>query len=104
MTLEEAMRNRHTVRRYTDRKLPQEILEQLQRRIQKNNQEYGLTMNLVTENTEAFGPALRLFLAFLHFKSILCLYDIRLVVTVTAVTVLVINLLIVLDSPLHINR
>ena len=32
MTLEEAMRNRHTVRRYTDRKLPQEILEQLQRR------------------------------------------------------------------------
>lgn len=61
MTLEEAMRNRHTVRRYTDRKLPQEILEQLQRRIQKNNQEYGLTMNLVTENTEAFGPALRLF-------------------------------------------
>ena len=63
MTLEEAMRNRHTVRRYTDRKLPQEILEQLQRRIQKNNQEYGLTMNLVTENTEAFGPALRLFLA-----------------------------------------
>ena len=35
MTLEEAMRNRHTVRRYTDRKLPQEILEQLQRRIQK---------------------------------------------------------------------
>lgn len=63
MTLEEAMRSRHTVRRYTDRKLPQEILEPLQGRIVKNNQEYGLTMNLVMENTEAFGPALRLFLA-----------------------------------------
>ena len=63
MTLDEAMRCRHTVRRYTDRKLPGEVLEALDGRIQKNNREYGLAMNLVTENTEAFGPLLRLFLA-----------------------------------------
>ena len=63
MTLDEAMRSRHTVRRYTDRKLPGEVLEALDGRIQKNNREYGLAMNLVTENTEAFGPLLRLFLA-----------------------------------------
>ena len=63
MTLEEAMRCRHTVRRYTDRKLPREILEALNGRIGKHNLESGLAMNLVTENTEAFGPLLRLFLA-----------------------------------------
>lgn len=63
MTLEEAMRARHTVRRYTDRKLPEDVLARLNERIQKNNQDYGLTMNLVTENTEAFGSALKLFLA-----------------------------------------
>lgn len=63
MTLEEAMRTRHTVRRYTDRKLPGDVLEQLRDRIRDNNGKYGLAMTLVTENTEAFGPALRLFLA-----------------------------------------
>lgn len=63
MTLEEAMRARHTVRRYTDQKIPGDVLARLNERIQKNNQDYGLAMNLVTENTEAFGPALRLFLA-----------------------------------------
>lgn len=63
MTLEEAMRTRHTVRRYTDRKLPGDVLEGLRDRIRDNNEKYGLAMSLVTENTEAFGPALRLFLA-----------------------------------------
>lgn len=63
MTLEEAMRSRHTVRRYTDRTLPGDVVEQLKGRIGQNNRERGLAMSLVTENTEAFGPALRLFLA-----------------------------------------
>ena len=63
MTLEEAMRTRHTVRRYTDRKLPEDVLERLRERIQKNNEARGLSMSLVTENTEALGPLLRLFLA-----------------------------------------
>lgn len=63
MTLEEAMRNRHTVRRYTDRKLPGDVVEQLNERLGQNNRERGLAMSLVTENTEAFGPILRLFLA-----------------------------------------
>lgn len=63
MTLEEAMRTRHTVRRYTDRKLPGDVLEQLRERVRENNETHGLAMSLVTENTEAFGPALRLLLA-----------------------------------------
>ncbi len=63
MTLEEAMRSRHTVRRYADRRLPGDVEEQLKGRIGQNNRERGLAMSLVTENTEAFDPALRLFLA-----------------------------------------
>ena len=63
MTLEEAMRARHTVRRYTDRKLPEDTADHLTGRIQEHNSRRGLAMSLVTENTEAFGPVLRLFLA-----------------------------------------
>ncbi len=57
MTLEEAMRSRHTVRRYTDRKIPEETLAALRQRIGEHNQAYSLAMSLVTDNTEAFGPA-----------------------------------------------
>lgn len=63
MTLEEAMRSRHTVRRYTSRPLPGDVVEQLEARIRQNNRERDLAMSLVTENAEAFGPVLRLFLA-----------------------------------------
>ena len=63
MTMEEAMRARHTVRRYTDRKIPGEVLASLRERIERRNRESGLSMTLVRENAEAFGPVLRLFLA-----------------------------------------
>ena len=63
MTMEEAMRSRHTVRRYTDRRLPREVLEPLEARVRRNNQEHRLAMSLVTENTEAFGPVWKLLLA-----------------------------------------
>ena len=63
MTLEEAMRTRHTVRRYTEEKIPQDLLARLDERMQGSNERRGLAMSLVTENTEAFGPALKLFLA-----------------------------------------
>ncbi len=63
MTLEEAMRTRHTVRRYTDRRIPEGVLAELRECIRRNNEKHNLAMSLVTEDTEAFGPALRLFLA-----------------------------------------
>lgn len=63
MTMEEAMRSRHTVRRYTNRKIPGDVLERLRERIREDNEAQGLAMSLVTENTEAFGPVLKLFLA-----------------------------------------
>ena len=63
MTLEEAMRTRHTVRRYTEEKIPEDLLARLDERMRGCNERRGLAMSLVTENTEAFGPALKLFLA-----------------------------------------
>ena len=61
MTLEEAMRTRHTVRRYTEEKIPEDLLARLDERMRGSNERRGLAMSLVTENTEAFGPALKLF-------------------------------------------
>ena len=63
MTINEAIACRHMVRQYTDRKLPEDILEQLTARIQANNERYGLSMSLVAENTEAFSPVIKLILA-----------------------------------------
>lgn len=63
MTLEEAIRSRHTVRRYTDRRIPGNVCEQLRDRIQKNNEAFDLAMYLVVEDSGAFSPLLRLVLA-----------------------------------------
>lgn len=63
MTIQEAIRTRHTVRRYTDRKIPEETVLRLTARIREHNERFHLRMRLVTENTDAFGPVLRMFLA-----------------------------------------
>lgn len=46
MTMTEAMRERHTVRKYTDKALPQEIIEKLNARIDENNSRFGLAVKL----------------------------------------------------------
>lgn len=63
MTLKEAAECRHTVRKYTDRKIPQEIADKLTERINADNEKYGLDMKLITENTDALGTAVRLILS-----------------------------------------
>lgn len=63
MTILEAIKSRHTVRKYTDRKIPKEIADQLTARIEDNNKTFGLKMKLVQENTEAFGVFIKLILA-----------------------------------------
>lgn len=63
MTIQEAIKKRHMVRSYTDRPIPPEIADQLTERITDNNRAFGLSMGLVTENTEAFSPIIRLLLA-----------------------------------------
>lgn len=62
MTMEEAIKRRHTVRKYSDRKLSLEIIDQLNVRIRENNDKYGLKMRLVTDNVGILSPFIRLLL------------------------------------------
>lgn len=63
MTIKEAMKSRHMVRKYKNQKIPKEIVDQLTARIQENNEKYRLNLELVTENNEAFSAPIRLILA-----------------------------------------
>ncbi len=63
MTIMEAIKSRHTVRKYTNRHIPQEIVSLLIERIKQNNEKYNIDMNLVTENTDAFNTFIKLVLA-----------------------------------------
>lgn len=63
MTIKEAMKTRHTVRKYENRMIPPEIVSLLTERIAKNNEAYHLDMKLITENSEAFGAVTKLILA-----------------------------------------
>ena len=55
MDILEAMAARHSVRRYTDRRIEPEIAAKLQEEIRQCNEEGGLRMQLVLEEPEAFG-------------------------------------------------
>lgn len=50
----EAMLDRHSVRQYEDREIPQNIIEQLTIEIEKCNKESGLHIQLVTNEPKAF--------------------------------------------------
>ncbi|MDE6762629.1 MAG: nitroreductase [Oscillospiraceae bacterium] len=63
MTLKEAAECRHTVRKYNDRKIPNEIADKLTERITAGNEKFGLDMKLITENTDALGAAVKLVLS-----------------------------------------
>lgn len=55
MDIMETMRARHSVRQYTDRKIPEEVVLRLQKKIDACSQESGLHIQLVTEEPEAFA-------------------------------------------------
>ena len=63
MTFKEAAECRHTVRKYTDRKIPRETADKLTERINACNEKFGLDMKLITENTDALGTAVKLVLS-----------------------------------------
>ena len=63
MTIKEAMETRHTVRRYTDRAISRKVAARRMERIAAHNAQYRLSMELVQDDTGAFGPLLRLVLA-----------------------------------------
>lgn len=54
MNLSEAIRERHSVRSYTDKKIEGEIVKELQDEINACNQEGGLHIQLVTNEKNAF--------------------------------------------------
>ncbi|WP_094551421.1 nitroreductase family protein [Petroclostridium xylanilyticum] len=49
------IKNRHSVRRYTDKKIEGEVLSALQAEISARNAESGLNIQLVTDEPQAFG-------------------------------------------------
>lgn len=63
MDLKEAMRQRHMVRKYTNRPLPAEIVKQLNDRAERMNELYGISITLKTEDTRAFNALIKLILA-----------------------------------------
>ena len=63
MSMREAMHERHTVRRYTDKAIPVETMEKLRGRIDDNNKKYDLAIRLMVDDTNAFNAAVKLVLA-----------------------------------------
>lgn len=63
MTLQEAMKERHMVRKYKDKEISPDILEKLNANIQQNNEKYGLAMELRVNDTSAFNAVIKLILA-----------------------------------------
>jgi len=55
MTLLEAIKQRHSVRRYVHKPLSADIIETLQKKIEECNAEGGLHIQLVTNETKAFS-------------------------------------------------
>ena len=63
MELKEAMRLRHTVRKYTEQPLLAETVEQLNKCVNKINEAYKVSMVLKTEDAHALPGPIKLFLA-----------------------------------------
>lgn len=55
MTIQEAIKNRHSVRSYKDIPLSNEVVEKLKKEIEKCNKESGLNIQLVLNEKEAFS-------------------------------------------------
>lgn len=55
MTINEAIKCRHTVRRFADKAIPAEIIELLNARIALNNERHGLKLKLVTGNSDGIN-------------------------------------------------
>ena len=54
MTTLEAIKKRHSVRNYLDRKIDAELIEKLQAEIDACNHESGLHIQMVTDEPKAF--------------------------------------------------
>lgn len=63
MTLQEAIYERHTVRKFMDKDIPADVVTLLQNRVRENNEKYGLQLELVTDNGDSVPGFAKLFFA-----------------------------------------
>ena len=63
MTLQEAMKARHMVRKYTDKAIPADIVAKLNDRVKQNNEQYGLSIKLMINDGSAVPGVIKLILA-----------------------------------------
>lgn len=63
MKMEEAMRKRHTVRSYLDKKLSESFIDVINERIGLMNQKYRVSFKLVVNDSHVFCPLLRIVMA-----------------------------------------
>lgn len=60
MNIQEAMKQRHMVRKYQDKPIPSDIVSKLQKRLQQSNQTSGLYLTLVTGTNDGIGAMAKL--------------------------------------------
>ena len=63
MDMKQAMKERHMVRKYTDKPIPVNIVEKLNERVRENNERYGLSIRLMTNDGSAVPGVIKLILA-----------------------------------------
>lgn len=63
MTLKEAVSKRHTVRKYIDKEIPEDILSLLIERVKENNEKLNLSIELVAGNSDALMGFAKLIIA-----------------------------------------
>ena len=62
MTIKEAVKQRHMVRKFTDKPIPADLAELLNARIAENNAAHGLNLKLVTGNSDGIGGMAKMLL------------------------------------------
>lgn len=63
MTIREAANQRHTVRKFTNKKIPTELLSLLNDKIQQINKQHNLELLLVTNNSDGLSNIAKLILS-----------------------------------------
>lgn len=63
MDLKEAISKRHTVRKYLDKKIPDNLVRQLNKIIEEKNKEYKINIKLITNDSSALNGIIKLILA-----------------------------------------
>ena len=63
MNMKQAMKERHMVRKYTDKPILEDIVSKLNDRVMENNERYGLSIRLMTNGGSAVPGVIKLILA-----------------------------------------